>query len=130
MVLHGWKEVAKEELQLFNQRSRELSVMDGCILWGGREVPKPGHKLVLEELCQGHLARSSWGLKDEKSCSYDCVVARDQCRHGRSHEKGALIVSRTGKPLQLHQYTHGSGYHDPRPISTMQDPSKESSSWW
>ena len=43
MVLHGWKEEAEEELQPFNQCSGELSVMDGCILWGGQVVvPKPG----------------------------------------------------------------------------------------
>ena len=35
MVWHGWNDVAEEEQQPFNQRSGELSMMDGCILWEG-----------------------------------------------------------------------------------------------
>ena len=54
-MLHGWKDAAKEEQQLFYQNSGELNVMDGCILWGSRVVvPKPGQGLVSEELHQGH----------------------------------------------------------------------------
>ena len=76
-MLHGWKDVAEEELQPFNQCSGELSVMDGYLLWGGRVVvePKPGQKLVLKEFYQGHPGTSRMKVLLVQMC-----VAKDQCR--------------------------------------------------
>ena len=43
-VLHGWpSQEPKGELQQYWRRKVELSVLDGCILWGARViVPPPG----------------------------------------------------------------------------------------
>ena len=42
-------------MRAFNCRSEELSVHDGCVLWGSRVIiPKNGHHGVLELLYDGH----------------------------------------------------------------------------
>ena len=42
-------------MQPFNNRRDELSVQDGCMLWGSRVVqPKVGHEKVSDELHAGH----------------------------------------------------------------------------
>ena len=39
----------------FNRRKSELSVQDGCILWGNRVVvPEQGRSKVLQQLHEGH----------------------------------------------------------------------------
>ena len=38
MILQGWQPTNKEGLQPFYSRWKELSVQDGCILWGNRVV--------------------------------------------------------------------------------------------
>ena len=43
------------ELLPFFKKRCELSLLDGCLLWGGRiVVPKPGRELLLQELHCGH----------------------------------------------------------------------------
>ena len=56
MVQEGWPEPCQDkELQPFASRRAELSVQDGCILWGSKVViPPPGRKQLLEELHMGH----------------------------------------------------------------------------
>ena len=55
LVLQGWRNGEEEELLPFNQRSRELSVQEGCVLWGNRViVPKKGQERVLHQLHEGH----------------------------------------------------------------------------
>ena len=55
MVLKGWRYSNDQQLAPFNQRKDELSIEDGCILWGCRVViPQAGRATVLEELHQGH----------------------------------------------------------------------------
>ena len=52
-ILQGWQE---EEMQPFNynRRKNELSIQDGCILWGCRVVvPKKGRAQVLDHLHEG-----------------------------------------------------------------------------
>ena len=55
-VLYGWPEATQEEaLKPFFNRKEELSVQDGCLLWGSRViVPTQGRSLVLQELHQSH----------------------------------------------------------------------------
>ena len=54
-ILQGWHLPNKEELRLFIGRKDELSVQDGCILWGNRVViPQAGHAAVMRELHEGH----------------------------------------------------------------------------
>jgi len=46
----------KSELSPFFKRQHELSLYNGCILWGNRViVPKRGREMVLVELHEGHL---------------------------------------------------------------------------
>ena len=55
LVLQGWKNGEEEEIKAFNKRSSELSVQDGCVLWGNRVVvPKKGRDRVLQQLHDGH----------------------------------------------------------------------------
>ena len=55
-VLHGWpSQEPRQDLQQYWRRKEELSVMDGCILWGARViVPPPGRESVLRELHETH----------------------------------------------------------------------------
>ena len=47
----GWKSQEEEEFQAYNRRKDELSVQDGCVLWGsGIVVPERAQHQVLEEL--------------------------------------------------------------------------------
>ena len=51
----GWPQKVKEELKQFSNRRKELSMEEGCILWGIRVVvPTKLRKQVLSELHQGH----------------------------------------------------------------------------
>ena len=53
-VLQGWVDGEGEEIVPFNRRSKELSVQDGCILWGNRVViPERGRHQVLQQLHDG-----------------------------------------------------------------------------
>ena len=55
-VLHGWpSQEPKERLQQYWRRKEELSVLDGCVLWGARViVPPPGREQVIQELHETH----------------------------------------------------------------------------
>ena len=57
LVLQGCRDGEEEEMRPFNRRSEELSVQDGCVLWGSRVIiPKKGQQgaRVLELLHDGH----------------------------------------------------------------------------
>ncbi|KAL5500663.1 hypothetical protein EMCRGX_G012257 [Ephydatia muelleri] len=55
MVLHGWQPQASDEFRPYEQRKLELSVQNGCVLWGSRVVvPPQGRQHVLEMLHEGH----------------------------------------------------------------------------
>ena len=55
-VLHGCpSQEPKGGLQQYWRRKEELSVLDGCILWGARViVPPPGRDRVIQELHETH----------------------------------------------------------------------------
>ena len=56
-ILHGgWQDQgANEDLKPFLRRKDELSVLDGCILWGSRVIiPLPGREVVMDELHETH----------------------------------------------------------------------------
>ena len=55
-VKRGWpSSVSEEALQPYSRRKEELSVLDGCLLWGSRVVvPRPGREALVEELHGGH----------------------------------------------------------------------------
>ena len=55
MVQQGWHYTGDEEMRPFTHRKDELSVQDGCLLWGSRVIiPQAGRAMVLAELHQGH----------------------------------------------------------------------------
>ena len=54
-ILTGWPEKLCAEMSAFRSKKEELSVMDGCVLWGTQVlVPPPGRKQILEELHATH----------------------------------------------------------------------------
>ena len=54
-TLNGWPKDTDPQLRPHKSRMAELSVFDGCILWGSRiVVPPPGRNYVLEELHTAH----------------------------------------------------------------------------
>ena len=64
-VQQGWPTVVNEELKPYWNQRLELSVYDGCLLWGSRViVPPPGRN---QALCELHGAWSSWLFEDEVS---------------------------------------------------------------
>ena len=55
LLLNGWRDGEEPEMQTFNRKKNELSVQDGCILWGSRVViPAVGRDKTLEQLHDCH----------------------------------------------------------------------------
>ena len=55
LLLQGWQDVPGEDMRPYTSRKHELSVQDGCVLWGSRViVPQAGHAKLLDELHDGH----------------------------------------------------------------------------
>ncbi len=51
----GWPAQCDSQLSAFSSKQAELSLYEGCILWGSRVVvPEQGRKAVLTELHEGH----------------------------------------------------------------------------
>ena len=60
-VQNGWPEVDVEQVELrpYKARLGELSLQDGCVMWGSRIViPPQGRKAVLELIHEGHNGES------------------------------------------------------------------------
>ena len=73
-VDQGWPQKCDSSLSQFSSRSTELSVLDGCILWGSRvAVPPQDQQAVLQELHTAHP-----GMTRMKSLA---VVARIRNQH-------------------------------------------------
>jgi hypothetical protein len=54
-LLEGWSDLEDKTLTVFSNRREELSLQDGCILWGNRVViPPQGRQAVLQELHTAH----------------------------------------------------------------------------
>ena len=55
MVVHGWCNTEEETMKPYQRRREELSVEDGCLLWGNRVVvPEKGRAQILSLLHEGH----------------------------------------------------------------------------
>ena len=68
----GWPTQCDQKFKPFLVRKEELSLLDGCILWGSRVViPSKATATVLQELHEGHpgITRMKQNV---------CMVARDQ----------------------------------------------------
>ena len=54
-VTKGWNSTCEDALSPYYNRKDELSMLDGCVLWGNRViVPLAGRKDVTELLHDGH----------------------------------------------------------------------------
>ena len=54
-TLTGWPEERSPEIAVYYQKRHEITIEDGCLLWGIRViVPKSFHERVLKELHSGH----------------------------------------------------------------------------
>ena len=55
-LLQGWPSVVEnEDLKPYAKRKTELSLQDGCILWGSRVVaPPPARSRIMEEIHEAH----------------------------------------------------------------------------
>nr|XP_033960387.1 uncharacterized protein K02A2.6-like [Pseudochaenichthys georgianus] len=93
LVNRGWSSELKEiEFGTYAVRKHELSIQNGCVLWGARViVPKPGQESVLRQLHQCHpgvsrmkaLARSYvWWPKLDKDVE-DTVKSCITCQEHR-----------------------------------------------
>ena len=52
----GWPTVSEKELEPFQRRKDELTIQDGCLMWGSRVIIPPKHQAqLLAELHEGHL---------------------------------------------------------------------------
>ena len=55
MILQGWQFTNDADFKPYMRRKEELSVHDGCVLWGSRiVVPPQGRTKIIEELHEGH----------------------------------------------------------------------------
>ena len=55
MIQQGWQNSKEANLAPYQRRKDELSVHDGCLLWGTRVVvPPPGRDKITRELHEGH----------------------------------------------------------------------------
>jgi transposase InsO family protein len=99
-VLKGWQDSTDENLKPYQQRKLELSVHDGCLLWGNRViVPPAGRARIKEELHSGHpgasrmksLARSFvwWPRMDQEL--EETVKQCDVCQRSRHHPPVASL---------------------------------------
>lgn len=91
-VLKGWQDSSDTDLQPFQRRHVELSVQDGCLLWGHRViVPPQGRARMMEELHEGHpgasrmksLARSFVWWPGMDRALEEFVRQCEQCQRNR-----------------------------------------------
>ena len=55
LLQQGWQDTKDINLKPYQKRRNELSLHDGCILWGSRAVvPPQGRDKVKQELHEGH----------------------------------------------------------------------------
>ena len=97
-LLRGWVKADEPELRPYEMRASELSVQDGCVMWGSRVViPKKGREAVITLLHEQHpgitlmkkLARGYiwWpGMDQELQAA---VKVCDQCQE---HQKSPAKV--------------------------------------
>ena len=91
----GWPTSVKSaELSPYLQRSSELCVQDGCVLWGNRVIiPPQGCSTVVYLLHESH---SGISRKKKEPCQKLCVVAWHGCSPGEEGE-GVWPVSGVSK---------------------------------
>ena len=80
-IQQGWPAQCDPNLTPFYSRRSELSLHQGCILWGSQViVPAAGRKAILQVL-ELHCAWTSRNVSNEISRQNVCLVARTWCWH-------------------------------------------------
>ena len=65
----GWPTVSEKELEPFQRKKDELTIQDGCLMWGSQVVIPPKHQAqLLAELHEGHL-----GIVKMKALARSCT---------------------------------------------------------
>jgi len=55
LIQKGWQDTSDVDLKPFQKRKNELSLHDGCILWGSQVVvPPQGRNKIKQELHERH----------------------------------------------------------------------------
>ena len=127
-IQYGWQHSDEPDVQPYQRRRAELSVEDGCVLWGRRVVVPPrGRSQALELLHEGHpgasrmksLGRSfMWwpGMtaaveEKVKSCSL-CQLRAKVSSSCSPPSLGVASASMVASACQLRQSLHGSNVFD------------------
>ena len=103
-ILQGWPATQVEEkFQPYCRRKAELSVLEGCVVWGSRVVvPPPGRASVLEELHDSHL-----GASKMKSLARAYILWP---KYSDIENLARYVNKQVLDQLKLH-YIHGNGHH-------------------
>ena len=102
--IRGGQIIAMQTWSHFFAKRTELSVYDGCILWGTRVfIPPPGRDTVLHELHEGHP-----GITKMKAICQN--IRQGLMWRSRSQYVLASAVRKFNLHLQLHLSTLGSGH--------------------
>ena len=98
----GWPTVSEKELEPFQRRKDELTIQDGCLMWGSRVIIPPKHRAqLLAELHEGHLgivmmkalARSyMWWPRMDKAIE-EVAKGCTGCQLTQNNPKTALLHS-------------------------------------
>ena len=122
-VMKGWHENKNPNLQPFYSRRNELTVHQGCIMWGRRVViPTKLQSEVLQVLHESHV-----GVVRMKTFSRSYVWCPGIDLEIEGLAKGCSVCQRFNMPPNAHHYTHGSGHLPPGNVfmSILQDHSLE-----
>ena len=98
-ILSGWQEHnVGNDFTHFRRRKDELSVLDGCVLWGSRViVPPPGREAVMEELHE---------TLDLLHPDTNAKVLESQSRQKYGHDKHARARGfQVGERVYLQNFT-------------------------
>ncbi|XP_025999364.1 uncharacterized protein K02A2.6-like [Astatotilapia calliptera] len=99
-AMRGWPTTQHPNFQPYRQRQQELSVQDGCVLWGARVViPERGRRPLLEQLHQSHpgmsrmkgLARSYMWWPHMENDIEDKVRSCSTCQEHRHRPQEAPL---------------------------------------
>ena len=105
-IYQGWPNHCNADLEPFFAKRMELSVYDGCTLWGIRVfIPPPGRDTVLHELHEGHPGITKMKAMPEHTSGGQGLMWRS-----RSQYVLASAVRKFNLHLQLHLSTLGSGH--------------------
>ena len=119
-VMKGWHEHKDPNLQPFYSRRNELTVHQGCIMWGSRVViPTKLRSEVLQVLHESHVGVIRMKALARSYVWWPAGIDLDI----EGSQKDAVVASGFNMPPNAHHYTHGSGHLPPGNVfmSILQD---------